>query len=51
MELRIVIARLVTEFDVRFAQGEDGRDLLEKSTDTFTIALAPLNLVFSKREV
>jgi cytochrome P450 len=51
MELRNVIARIVTEFDVKFAPGEDGTALLEKSTDTFTIALAPLMLVFNKREV
>jgi hypothetical protein len=36
---------------VKFAPGEDGTALLEKSTDTFTIALAPLMLVFTKREV
>jgi len=51
MELRNVIARIVTEFDVRFAPREDGTALLEKSTDTFTIALAPLMLIFTKREV
>ncbi|KAE9378415.1 cytochrome P450 monooxygenase-like protein [Stipitochalara longipes BDJ] len=51
MELRNVIARTVTEFDVKFAPGEDGTALLEKSTDTFTIALAPLMLSFTKREV
>jgi tryprostatin B 6-hydroxylase len=51
MELRNVIARIVTEFDVKFAPDEDGTALLEKSTDTFTIALAPLMLVFTKREV
>jgi cytochrome P450 len=51
MELRNVVARIVTEFDVKFAPGEDGAALLEDSTDTFTIALAPLMLVFTKREV
>jgi hypothetical protein len=48
MELRSVIARAVTEFDVSFAPGEDGTALLEDSLDTFTIALAPLMLVFTK---
>jgi len=51
MEIRIVVARIVTEFDVKFAPGEDGTALLEKSHDTFTMALAPLQLVFTKREV
>jgi cytochrome P450 len=51
MELRSVIARIVTEFDVSFAPGEDGTALLEESLDTFTIALAPLMLVFKKSEV
>jgi cytochrome P450 family 628 len=51
MELRNVIARIVTEFDVKFAPGEDGTTLLEKSLDTFTIALAPLMLVFTRREI
>ena len=51
MELRSVIARVVTEFDVSFAPGEDGTALLEDSLDTFTIALAPLMLVFTKRKV
>ena len=51
MEIRNVIARIVTEFDIKFAPGEDGTALLEKSADTFTIALAPLMMVFTKREV
>jgi tryprostatin B 6-hydroxylase len=51
MEVRNVVARIVTEFDVKFAPGEDGTKLLEESLDTFTIALAPLQLVFTKREV
>ena len=51
MELRSVMARIVTAFDLKFAPGEDGTGLLEKSHDTFTMALAPLNLVFTKREV
>jgi cytochrome P450 len=50
MEIRNVMARIVTEFDVTFAPGEDGTKLLEESHDTFTIALAPLELVFTRRE-
>lgn len=50
MELRTVTARLVTLFDIALAPGEDGKNLLEKSTDHFTVSLQPLNLVFTKRE-
>ncbi|EPE34936.1 Cytochrome P450 [Glarea lozoyensis ATCC 20868] len=50
MELRSVTARIVSEFDVNFAPGEDGSDLLEKSKDIFTLALAPLKLIFTRRE-
>ena len=49
MELRAVIARLVAEFDIAFAPGEDGKDLLEKSKDVFAMELAPLRLVLIKR--
>ena len=49
MELRNVTARLVTEFDVKFAPGEDGSNLLEKSKDIFTLQLAPLELIFTRR--
>jgi tryprostatin B 6-hydroxylase len=51
MEIRNVIARIVTEFDVKFAPGEDGTALLKETMDTFTLALAPLMLVFTKRDL
>lgn len=47
-EMRTVIARIVTEFDVKLAPGEDGRNLLEESRDCFTLEMKPLNLVFDK---
>ncbi|TVY16496.1 Cytochrome P450 monooxygenase FCK2 [Lachnellula arida] len=50
MELRNVVARIVTEFDTKFAPGEDGRTLMEKSKDVFTMELAPLEVVFTKRK-
>ncbi|TVY35049.1 Cytochrome P450 monooxygenase [Lachnellula subtilissima] len=50
MELRSVVARIVTEFDTKFAPGEDGRALMEESKDTFTMELAPMELVFTKRK-
>ncbi|KAF8861671.1 cytochrome P450 monooxygenase-like protein [Acephala macrosclerotiorum] len=49
MELRIVTARLVTEFEIAFALGETGKDLLEKTKDVFTMEVAPLMLVFTRR--
>ncbi|KAF4626682.1 hypothetical protein G7Y89_g11474 [Cudoniella acicularis] len=49
MELRNVTARIMKEFKFEFAPGEDGSALLENSRDTFTMALEPLMLVFTKR--
>ncbi|KAG9229378.1 cytochrome P450 monooxygenase-like protein [Amylocarpus encephaloides] len=50
MELRNVTARIVSQFDVKFAPGEDGTGLLEKSRDVFTLALASMMLMFTRRE-
>ncbi|KAL2820248.1 cytochrome P450 [Aspergillus cavernicola] len=49
MEIRLLTAHLVTKFDVAFAPGEDGAELLS-SHDYFTIALKPLHLLFKRRE-
>jgi cytochrome P450 family 628 len=49
-ELRTVIAKLILEFDMSFAPGEDGRALLEDSEDVFTTACAKLELVFTPRK-
>ena len=49
MEVRLLVTQLVMRFDVAFAPGEDGSGLLEKSTDHFTMGLADMNLVFTKR--
>ncbi|KAL2821321.1 cytochrome P450 [Aspergillus cavernicola] len=49
MEMRLMTAHLVTGFDVAFAPGEDGTDLLN-SEDHFTVALKPLHLLFKRRE-
>jgi len=49
MELRIVTTRIVTQFDIAFAPGEDGSDLEEKTKDVFTLEVAPLRLVFTPR--
>ncbi|KAJ5226531.1 hypothetical protein N7468_007756 [Penicillium chermesinum] len=50
MELRMVVALLVSKFSVQFAPGEDGKRLLDNSKDFFTISIAELNLVFSPME-
>lgn len=49
MELRTVIALLVSQFDVKFAPGEDGAPLIKDSKDYFTISLCDLHLVFTPR--
>jgi len=48
IELRSVIALLVSEMDVTFAPGEDGSRLIKDSKDYFTITLSDLKLVFTK---
>jgi hypothetical protein len=49
MEIRTLTSRMIMNFDVRFAPGEDGTRLLEKTREHFTLGLAPLDLVFTKR--
>jgi cytochrome P450 len=49
MELREVTARIVTQFDIAFAPGEDGTALFEKTKDVFTLEVAPLKMVFKQR--
>ena len=49
MEMRAVIARLVTKYDMEFAPGEDGTTALDKMKDTFTTTPGPLKIIFSKR--
>ncbi|KAL2848581.1 cytochrome P450 [Aspergillus pseudoustus] len=48
IEIRLLAAHLITKFDVEFAPGEDGSDLL-RSHDHFVVALRPLNLILKKR--
>ncbi|KAJ5939681.1 hypothetical protein N7466_002815 [Penicillium verhagenii] len=51
MELRAVIARLVYDFDLSFAPGEDGVAFDGESKDTFTFTIGPLYLVFTERRL
>lgn len=50
LEIRTVVAKLVTIFDVGFAPGEDGHELLYKTRDHFTLGMGSLKLVFTKRK-
>jgi len=49
-ELRTVISKMVLEFDVAFAPGEDGTKLLNESKDVFTMSNAELKLIWTERE-
>jgi cytochrome P450 len=48
MEMRTLVAALVSKFDVRLAPGETGSNLLDKTRDQFTIKPADLFLVFEE---
>lgn len=41
------MARVLLEYKVAFAPGEDGYRLLNESKDHFTMSLAPLDLAFT----
>ena len=47
-ELRTLTARLVKDFDVSFAKGEDGKRILTETLDHFTVDPGDLELVFTK---
>ena len=50
LELRMATCGIISQFDVSFAPGEDGSNLVDKSIDHFTMGLGDLNLVFTKRK-
>jgi cytochrome P450 len=50
MELRYVVAQIVHRFDVSLAPGQSAEAFLEGTKDTFTLTLAPLNVIFTKRK-
>lgn len=50
MEIRSVTAQVLLNFDVSFAPGEDGTNLVENTKDCFTMELAGLNLCFTPRD-
>ncbi|KAK1058016.1 hypothetical protein LTR12_000027 [Friedmanniomyces endolithicus] len=47
LELRTVVTRIILEFDVAFAPGEDGSRILTQTRDHFTVTPGELNLVFT----
>lgn len=49
LEIRTVVAKLITAYKFGFAPGEDGSKLMNESRDHFTLGLAPLHLQFSRR--
>ena len=49
MQIRTIVAKIIMAFDVDFAPGENGSNLLDKSRDHFTLGLADLDLVFTPR--
>jgi tryprostatin B 6-hydroxylase len=49
LSLRTVVARLVQHFDIKFADGETGEGLLRDTRDVFTLEIAPLYLMFTRR--
>lgn len=49
MEMRLVIAETVWNFDISFAPGEDGRQIEENSLDLVIDKPAPLFLSFKER--
>ena len=50
MELRLVLALLVSRYDFAFAPGEDGLRTIEDAKDQFTNVPGKLELVFKACE-
>ncbi|POS73776.1 hypothetical protein DHEL01_v207829 [Diaporthe helianthi] len=50
LSLRISLSRVLREFDVSFAPGEDGEAFDRDAKDTFTTTLPPMMIQFTKRK-
>lgn len=50
MEIRYVVARLVHLYDVKLAPGQEKKTFLDSKRDTFTLALGPLNVIFTPKQ-
>jgi cytochrome P450 len=51
MELRSVTANLIKLFEIDFAEGEDGKEILEKSRDCFTTNVGKLDVRLTPRHI
>lgn len=49
MEVRLVTAQIVRRYDVSLAPGQTPQAFMAGKRDTFTLALGPLELVFSPK--
>jgi hypothetical protein len=47
MQIRTLTARILLEFDVKFAPTEDGKRILTETKDHFTVDVGGLDLVFT----
>jgi hypothetical protein len=47
--LRIAISVIAQQYNVSFAEGENGEDFDKNALDTFTTTLPPLQVLFSRR--
>lgn len=50
MEIRWVTTQIIRRYDVVMAPDQSSQQFLDGKKDTFTLALAPLKLVFTKRK-
>lgn len=48
MELRTVTARIISKFDLKLADGEDGHRLMYETKDHFTVDPGHLDIVFTE---
>jgi len=50
LEMRMILCRIVMNFDMAFADGEDTVNFCNDQKDHFTMQLPPLGLVFTPRQ-
>ena len=50
MEIRYVVSRIATQYNLALAPGQSPDTFAAGSFDTFTIRLAPLHMVLQRRE-
>lgn len=51
VEIRNLVVKVLTRFDVAFAPGEDGESLMNDAKDHFIIEIPALKLVFNERKL